>query len=85
VTLFEKKKDKMSTDAVHEIEKVFNDLDAHRNLHVLDKYVPRGSQEFREALTECQNDEEAVPQQRERSSTIDSPLHSPVICIASLP
>lgn len=67
----------MSTDAVHEIEKVFNDLDAHRNLHVLDKYVPRGSQEFREALTECQNDEEAVPQQRERSRTIDSTYRKP--------
>ena len=71
----------MSTDAVHEIEKVFNDLDTHRNLHVLDKYVPRGSQEFREALTECQSDEEAVPQQRERSRTIDSTYRKPHLSV----
>lgn len=68
----------MSTDAVNEILKAFNDLDVHKRLHEIDnKFVPRGSQEFREALFECRHEEEMSPQPRERSNTIDTTYRKP--------
>lgn len=67
----------MSTDAVNTIEKALNDLDTSKTLHVLDKYVPRGSQEFREALFECQHDDEDILPPRERSNTIDTTYKKP--------
>lgn len=67
----------MSTDAINEINKAFNDLDAHKKFPEIEKFVPRGSQEFRKALLECRQDDDFTPQTRERSSTIDTTYKKP--------
>lgn len=71
----------MHTDAVNAIEKALKDLDTSKTLHVLDKFVPRGSQEFREALFECQNDDDAILPPRERSNTIDTTYKKPHLSV----